>query len=299
MYPYVTSRQHGPPFDQRKAVGSTVHAKAINIMNEYECNRLYGSQKKVNMVEGVVVNVGQQITKQRRKQFYVISDYKNTDGSVNMEMLHIKSMVVGPVLVPVPVSLPATAPLLKAKTNNILLANNFTSVPDNHSTPIDPAPVPTTTNNTIAPALLPTTTTATTICPTIIAPTPDPMISTSFLSNNPTTVVPETDTTTTTSVYSNPHTQNAPVTDPNPPPQNPPVPDPTTTPTPVARVPDTPSHTTSITTVVDDCHRGKRYDSEYVIYLYAVPSLQWKFTINLEIQYILTLVFGCPGFIPG
>ena len=34
-------------------------------MAEAECNRLYGSQKKVKMVEGVVVNVDLQITKQR------------------------------------------------------------------------------------------------------------------------------------------------------------------------------------------------------------------------------------------
>ena len=63
-----------PPVDQRKVVGSTVHAEAIHIMAEAEYNRLYGSQKKVEMVEGVVVNFDQQITKQRRKQLYVIAD---------------------------------------------------------------------------------------------------------------------------------------------------------------------------------------------------------------------------------
>ena len=63
-----------PPVDQRKVVGYTVHAKAICVMDETECNILYGAQKKVKMVEGVVVNVDQQITNQRRKQFYVIAD---------------------------------------------------------------------------------------------------------------------------------------------------------------------------------------------------------------------------------
>ena len=40
-----------------KVVGSTVHAKATHVMAEAECNISYGSQKKVNAVEGVVVNV--------------------------------------------------------------------------------------------------------------------------------------------------------------------------------------------------------------------------------------------------
>ena len=61
-----------PPVDQSKVVGYTVHAKAIHVMAEAECKRLYGSQKTVKMVEGFTVNVEQQITKQRRKQFYII-----------------------------------------------------------------------------------------------------------------------------------------------------------------------------------------------------------------------------------
>ena len=55
-------------------VGSTVHAKAIHVMAESECRRLYDSQKKVKMVEGVVVNVDLKITKQREKQLYVIAE---------------------------------------------------------------------------------------------------------------------------------------------------------------------------------------------------------------------------------
>ena len=65
-----------PPVNQRKVVGSTVHAKSIRLMAEAECNTLYGSQKKVNMFEGVVINVDRKVTKQRRKQFYVIADYR-------------------------------------------------------------------------------------------------------------------------------------------------------------------------------------------------------------------------------
>ena len=63
-----------PHVDQRSVVGYTVHDKSISLMSESECNILYGLQKKVNMVEGVVVNVDQQINKQRRKQFCVIDD---------------------------------------------------------------------------------------------------------------------------------------------------------------------------------------------------------------------------------
>ena len=51
------------------------------------------------MVEGVVINVDLQITKQRRKQLYVIDDYTNPDGSGNKARLQIKSMVSVPVLV--------------------------------------------------------------------------------------------------------------------------------------------------------------------------------------------------------
>ena len=54
------------------------------------------------MFEGVVINVDLQITKRRRKQFYVIADYKNPDGSVKRARLQIKSVVAVPVLVPVP-----------------------------------------------------------------------------------------------------------------------------------------------------------------------------------------------------
>ena len=47
---------------------------------------------------------------------------------------------------------------------------------------------------------------------------------------------------------------------------------------PIALVPDTPSPTTSIPTVVADFHVVKWYNSEVVIDLDKIPSLQWKFT---------------------
>ena len=187
----------------RKLVGSTVHAKFIHVMSEAECNRLYGSQKKVKMVEGVVINVDLQITKQRRKQLYVIGDYKNPDGSVKKSRLHINSVVAGPVLVPVSNNLTATSPLLTATTTTIVPANPSTSVPDDHSTHVDPAPVPTTNNTTAAPVLLPTTTNVHSNCPTIVAPAPEPTIATTVPSNPPSPDVPEPDTTTTTRVYAN------------------------------------------------------------------------------------------------
>ena len=67
-------------------------------------------------------------------------------------------MVAGPVLVPVPVNLPATAPILTATATTIFPTNPSTSVPVDHSTPFDPASVTTTTYTTVTPALLPTTT---------------------------------------------------------------------------------------------------------------------------------------------
>ena len=158
-----------PPVDQRKVVGSTVHAEAIHVMAEAEYNRRYGSQKKVKMVEGFFY-VDQQITKQRRKQFYIISDYKTPDGSVNRARLHTKYVVAGPVLVPVPVNIPVTAPLLTETKTTIFPANPSTSVPTDHHTPVDPAPVPTTTTTDFYPALLPTTTNVPANCPTIVAP---------------------------------------------------------------------------------------------------------------------------------
>ena len=72
------------------------------------------------MVEGVVINVDLKITKKSQKQFYVISDYNKPDGSIKMVRLHIKYVVAGPVLVPVPVNLPATAPILTDTTPTIV-----------------------------------------------------------------------------------------------------------------------------------------------------------------------------------
>ena len=230
-----------PPVDQMKVVGSTVHSKSINILAEDECNRIYGSHKKLNMVEEFVVNVDQQITKQRRNRFYFIADYKNTYGSFKRARLHIKSVFSGPVLVPVPVNLPDNAPVLKATTTTIFPFNHSTSVPDNHSTPVDPAHVPTTTN---VPVNRPRT----------VSPGPDPTITTTK--------------TTTTCVYTNNNTQNAPVIDLNPPPQNSPVYDMTPSPNNVAPVPDTSSTNTSTPMVVADCYGVKWYDYEDVIGLY-------------------------------
>ena len=230
------------------------------------------------MVEGVVFNVDQQIINQRRKQFHVISGYKNSDGSFKKVSIYINSVVAGTVLVPVPVNLPATAPLLTIKRTTIVPAKLSTSVPTNHSTHVDPAPVPTTITNTASPALLPTTTTVRANHPTIVSPAPYPTITTDVPSIPPNPVVPEPDTTTTTCVHANSHTQNAPVPDPDLPPQNSSVSDLNPPLTNVAPVPDTPSPTISTPTVVVDCHGVKWYNYEDVIYLYELPSLRWKFT---------------------
>ena len=80
-------------------------------MAEAECNIIYGSQKKVKMVEGVVVRADQQITKQRRKQFYAISGYKNPDVGIKRARLTINYVFSVTVIVPVPVNIPATAPI--------------------------------------------------------------------------------------------------------------------------------------------------------------------------------------------
>ena len=108
-----------PPVDLRMVVGSTVHAKSIHVMAEAECNVHYVPQKKVNIDEGVVINVDLQITKKRWKQSYFISDYKKTDVSVKRAMIHIKFVVAGPVIVPVLVNITATVPLLTPTTTTI------------------------------------------------------------------------------------------------------------------------------------------------------------------------------------
>ena len=243
------------PVDQSRAVGSTVHAKAIHVMAEAERRRLYGSQKKVKMVEEVVVNVDLKITKERRKQFYVIAKYKNPDGSIKRARLYIKSVVPGPapVPVPVPVNLPDTAPLLTATTTTKIPAKPSTRVPVDISKPLDSAPVPTTTTTTVAPALLPTTTIVPANRPTTVAPSSDLTITATVPVNPPITAIPEPDTTTTTCVYANHPTQNAPVPDRNPPPTH------------VAPVLDTPPPTTSTRVVVADCHGVKWYDSKNLI----------------------------------
>ena len=245
-----------PHCDQRKVVGSTVHDKEIRVMAEAERKRLYFSQKKVNMVEEVAGNVYQQITKQRQKQFYIISGYKSPDGSVKRASIHIKSVVVGLVLVLVSVNISATASLLRTTATTIIPENPSTTFPVYPSTPVDPVIVSTTTNSTYAPALLSTSTTVPANRTNTVSPAPDPTITTNVPSNPPTHVALEPDTTITTSVYANLHNQYAP------------VPDLTSPPTHVAPVPDTPSPIISNHTVVDDCRGLKWYDSEDVIDLY-------------------------------
>ena len=237
----------------------------------------------MKIVEGVVINVDLQIINQRRKQLYVIDDYKKSDGSDKRARLHINYVVAGPVLVPVPVNLPAIAPLLTSTKTTIVPANPSTSVPADHSTHVEPAHVPTTITATVSPALRPTTTTAPANRPTISPPAPDSTITTTVPSNPSNHVVPKPDTTTTTCVYANTHTQNAPVPYPTPPPTHvAPIPDTTPPHTPVAPVPDTPSPTTSNPTVVADCHGVKWCNSEYVIDLDGVPSLQCNFTNQFD-----------------
>ena len=118
------------------------------------------------------------------------------------------SAVEGPVLVTVPVNIPATAPILTATTTTIIPANPPNSVTDDPSTHVDPAPVPTTTTTTATPSLLPITTYVPANRPTIFFPAPDPTITTTAPSDPHTPVVPEPDKTTTTCVYANPHTRN-------------------------------------------------------------------------------------------
>ena len=229
------------------------------------------------MVEGVVINVDLKITKQRRKQFYIISDYKTPDGSVNRARLHTKYVVAGPVLVPVPVNIPVTAPLLTETKTTIFPANPSTSVPTDHHTPVDPAPVPTTTTTDFYPALLPTTTNVPANCPTIVAPhrnqqLPLPSLPILLLLLYLNLIQPPPHASMPIHLLKMP-----PVPYPTPPPQNFPVPD-TTPPLQHAPVPDMAPPNTSTPMVVADCHGVKWYDYEYVIDLDEVPSLQWKFT---------------------
>ena len=92
-------------------------------------------------------------------------------------------MVSGPVSFPVPVNIASTSPLLTATTNTSPPAIHSISIPVNPSTPVDPAPVPTTTTTNIAPALLPKTTNAPSNLPTTVSPLPYPKITTTFPDN--------------------------------------------------------------------------------------------------------------------
>ena len=65
-------------------------------------------------------------------------------------MLPIKSVVAVPVLDPVPVNLPASAPLFIATTTTIIPDNTSTSVPAYHYTHVDPAPVTKNTTTTVS-----------------------------------------------------------------------------------------------------------------------------------------------------
>ena len=212
------------------------------------------------MVEGVVVNFDQNISKQRRKQLYVISDNKNPDGSIKRVRLYINSVVSGPFIYPIPVNLPASAFLQTVTTTTNIPDNPSTRFPVDPSTPVEPAPVPKNTTTNFDPVIITTTTTVPDNFPTTVSPAHEPTIATTVPSNPPNTVVPEPDTTNTTRVYANPPPQNAPVPDPNSPHQNAPVPDLTPLRAPVVPVPATFSPNTSTPALVADCHGLMWYD---------------------------------------
>jgi hypothetical protein len=62
------------PVDQRKIVGTTVHALAVHVTALSECTRRYGSNNKKKWLDGVVIRVDMKKTIRGRTSTTVVAE---------------------------------------------------------------------------------------------------------------------------------------------------------------------------------------------------------------------------------
>jgi hypothetical protein len=84
------------PADQRKIVGSTVHALACHVTALSECTRRYGSNNKKKLLDGVVIRVETKPTPTGRTSTIIVANYKlGSDGVTKLKGINIRSVKAG------------------------------------------------------------------------------------------------------------------------------------------------------------------------------------------------------------
>jgi hypothetical protein len=81
------------PADQRKIIGSTVHALACHVTALSECTRRYGSHNKKKLLDGVVLRVETKPTPMGRTSTLFVAKYKlGPDGVMKTKGINIRSV---------------------------------------------------------------------------------------------------------------------------------------------------------------------------------------------------------------
>jgi hypothetical protein len=97
------------PVDQRKIVGTTVHALAVHVTALSECTRRYGSHNKKKWLNGVVIRVDTKQTITGRTSTTVVAEYQlGSDGVMKTKGINVRSVKAG--AAPLPPAPPAPAP---------------------------------------------------------------------------------------------------------------------------------------------------------------------------------------------
>ncbi len=97
------------PIDQRKIVGTTVHALAVHVTALSECTRRYGSHNKKKWLNGVVIRVDTKQTITGRTLTTVVAEYQlGSDGVMKTKGINVRSVKAG--AAPLPPAPPAPAP---------------------------------------------------------------------------------------------------------------------------------------------------------------------------------------------
>jgi hypothetical protein len=87
------------PVDQRKIVGTTVHALAVHVTALSECTRRYGSYNKKKWLNGVVIRVDTKQTITGQTSTTVVAEYQlGSDGVMKTKGINVRSVKAGQLL---------------------------------------------------------------------------------------------------------------------------------------------------------------------------------------------------------
>jgi hypothetical protein len=145
--------------DQRRTIGGQVHAKACHVTALSECARRYGSEKKVKLVPGTVVNIDLVSNpSSNRTTTFITANYDLGGGMIKQKRLICRSVKSGAVPTTTPATPEATTNYNPTSTNNT--ATSTTATPE-ATTATPEATIATTTTLTTATQEATTATTAT------------------------------------------------------------------------------------------------------------------------------------------